>query len=86
MSISDSAIVVAMTPATSPSLISMMRAPASRVLAIRSLWRSRSRMHATRSEIWHFFAWARLRRLLATGASRSTTPSGKPPPTAILSM
>ena len=40
-----------MTPPTSPSPISMMRAPAARTLAISSAWRGRSRMQTTRSAI-----------------------------------
>src|SRR5437868_6683469 len=86
MSMPVSALEVAMTPATSPSPISMMRAPASRTLAIRSAWRGRSRMQTTRSAISAFLARARFFKFSAGAASRSTTPSGSPPPTAILSI
>ena len=40
---------VAITPATSPSLISRMRAPALRTAAISSWWRGRSRIRTTSS-------------------------------------
>ena len=40
-----------MTPATSPSVISRMRAPALRTAAISSWWRGRSRIRTTRSSI-----------------------------------
>src|SRR5947208_1681271 len=86
MSMPVSALEVAMTPATSPSPISMMRAPASRTFAIRSEWRGRSRMQTTRSAISAFLARARFFKFSAGAASRSTTPSGSPPPTAILSI
>src|ERR1700736_1348325 len=77
---------VAMTPLTSPSPISAMRAPAARTLAISSEWRGRSRMQTTRSAISAFFACARFLRLTTGSSSRSTTSSGSPPPTAILSI
>ena len=78
--------LVAITPETSPSPISMIRAPASRTLAIFSAWRGRSRIQTTRSATSVFLAWARFFRFVAGVSSRSTTPSGKPPPTAILSI
>ena len=59
MSIPVSGLEVAMTPLTSPSEISTMRAPASRTLAISSAWRGRSRMQTTRSATSDFFACAR---------------------------
>ena len=49
-------------PTTSPSPISMMRAPASRTLAISSAWRGRSRMQTTRSATSTFLALARSAR------------------------
>ena len=86
MSIPVSGSEVAMTPLTSPSEISVIRAPASRTLAISSAWRGRSRMHTTRSATSTFFALARFFKLTDGGSSRSTRSSGNPPPTAILSM
>src|SRR6266478_889896 len=86
MSIPVSGSDVAMTPLTSPSPISAMRAPAARTLAINSEWRGRSRMQTTRSAISAFLAFARFLRLTAGSSSRSTRSSGSPPPTAILSI
>ena len=63
-----------------------MRRAARAAQRCRSAWRGRSRMQTTRSEISAFFARARFRKLTAGSSSRSTRSSGKPPPTAILSM
>src|SRR6266850_1416167 len=86
MSMPVSGSDVAITPLTSPSPISAMRAPAARTLAISSEWRGRSRMQTTRSAISAFLALARFLRLVAGSSSISTRSSGSPPPTAILSM
>ena len=65
MSMPESPVEVAITPDTSPSPISMMRAPASRTLAISSAWRGRSRMQTTRSATSTFLALARSARFCA---------------------
>ena len=49
MSAPDSVHAVAMAPATSPSVISRMRAPVERTSSIRSAWRGRSRITAVTS-------------------------------------
>ena len=54
----------AITPATSPSSIRVIRAPASRHCAMIRACRSRSRMHTTRSEMSRFLASARLGQVL----------------------
>ena len=77
---------VATAPETSPSTINIMRAPASRVLAIISPWRGRSRMQTTRSLTGTSLASPSAFRLSAGSLSRSTRPVGSPPPTAIFSM
>jgi hypothetical protein len=63
MSMPESPVEVAITPDTSPSPISMMRAPASRTRAISSEWRGRSRMQTTRSAISTFLAMTRSRHM-----------------------
>ncbi len=70
----------AMTPATSPSPISLMRGTGRAHLAsISSAWRGRSRMQTTRSATSTFLALARSFRFSAGVLSRSTMPSGRPP-------
>src|SRR5215471_15671592 len=60
-------------PATSPSVMSWIRAPAARTSEISSACRGRSRMTTVTSCEEHALALATLAMLCATGASRSTT-------------
>ena len=85
MSTPDSGIAVAMAPATSPSPIRRMRAPAARISATRSSWRGRSRIVAVTSVTSMPFAVATARRFSVTLAWMSTTPAASGP-TAIFSM
>ena len=72
-------------PATSPSVISRIRAPASRTSAISCSCRGRSRMHTVMSDTDRFLALATWRMFSPIGAvmSMASTASG---PTAILFM
>jgi hypothetical protein len=76
---------VAMAPATSPSVISRMRAPAARTEAMRSAWRGRSRMATARSGTEVPLALATAFRLSSMGAVMSITPTARGP-TASFSM
>ncbi len=81
----ESGHAVAIAAATSPSPMSRMREPVSRISATRSSWRGRSRTVAVTSVTAMPFAAAIARRLSATEASMSTTPAASGP-TAIFSM
>ena len=72
-------------PATSPSVMSRIRAPASRTSAISFSWRGRSRMHTVMSDTDRCLALATARMFSPIGAvmSMASTASG---PTAILFM
>ena len=72
-------------PATSPSEISRMRAPASRTSAMSCSWRGRSRMHTVTSRTDSPLTLATARTFSPIGAvmSMTSTASG---PTAILFM
>ena len=72
-------------PATSPSEMKLIRAPASRTSRTRSSCRGRSRMHTVTSETSLLFALATRRMFSAIGAVRSIT-SAASGPTAIFSM
>ncbi len=63
-----------MAPATSPSVMSLIRAPAARTSAISSACRGRSRMMTVTSCGEQCFARATAATLSAGGASTSTTP------------
>ena len=84
-SVPDSGRAAAIAPATSPSEISLIRAPVSRTRAFSSAWRGRSSMHTVRSDTDDFFALATLRRFSDTGAVMSIA-SAASGPTAIFSM
>ncbi len=86
MSTPASGWLTATTPETSPSGMSISRAPAARQAFTISLWRSRSSTHTVRSATSQPLARARFSRFLPGSLSRSTTPSGRPGPTAILSI
>ena len=77
---------LAITPETSPSEMSIILAPAFLTSLIISACRGLSNMQTSKSEMETFFASDRLARFSLIDLSRSTTPSGNPPPTAILSM
>ncbi|SLJ82344.1 Uncharacterised protein [Mycobacteroides abscessus subsp. abscessus] len=85
MSVPDSGRAVEMAPATSPSEMRRMRAPASRTCWISSAWRGRSRMHTVTSETLRLFAFATRRMFSPMGAEMSIT-SAASGPTAILCM
>ncbi len=72
-------------PATSPSVISRIRAPASRTSSISCSWRGRSSTHTVRSATETLLALATWRMFSPIGAvmSMASTASG---PTAILFM
>ncbi|NKU49304.1 hypothetical protein GS876_08055 [Rhodococcus hoagii] len=85
MSTPESGRAVAMAPATSPSEISRMRAPVSRISRMMSACRGRSRIVTVVSDTARFLAFATRRMFSATPAARSMT-SAASGPTAILSM
>ena len=70
---------------TSPSWISLMRAPAARISSIRSWWRGRSRTIVVTSLTIRPYASAIARMLSATGAESEMRPRARGP-TAILRM
>src|SRR6185312_4600060 len=76
MSTPVSGSVVLMTPATSPSVIRWMRAPASLSEAMISAWRGRSSTQTVICEASTPLALASERALSAADLSRSMTPSG----------
>ena len=75
----------AMAPATSPSVMNLMRAPASRTSCTSCSCRGRSRMQTVTSPRELFFALATRRMFSAIGAVMSTT-SAASGPVAIFSM
>src|SRR3954447_8756606 len=81
----DSGHAVEMAPATSPSGIRRMRAPAARTSAMSSLWRSRSRMTAVRSRTSRPTALATCSRFSVGDRLMSMAPAASGP-TAIFSM
>jgi hypothetical protein len=74
-----------MAPATSPSGMRRMRAPASRTSLMSASWRGRSRMTAVTSRTCSPFALATASRLSVTERLMSMTLAASGP-TAILSM
>ena len=74
-----------MAPATSPSVISRMRAPVPRTSSISSAWRGRSRITAVTSRTDSPLASATARMLSVADCSRLTLPAASGP-TASFSM
>ncbi len=70
-------------PATSPSVMSWIRAPAARTSVMRSACRGRSRMTTVTSCGEQPLALATLPMLCATGASMSTTSAATGPVTSL---
>jgi hypothetical protein len=75
----------AIAPATSPSVMNVIRAPASRTWRTKSLCRGRSRMQTVMSEMFIRLALATRLMFSATGADRSMA-SAASGPVAIFSM
>ena len=85
MSIPVSGRQVLMAAETSPSVMSRILAPASRISRMSRSWRGRSRITTVRSSTYLPSASATARRFSRTGRVRSTTPRASGP-TAIFSM
>lgn len=78
-------LTAAIAPATSPSVMRRMRAPASRTSSMYFWWRGRSRIVIVMFEVSVPFAFAARRMFSPIGRRRSTT-SAISAPTASFSM